>query len=161
MARLATSWFLFAVAAVALLCAGQLLAQTGQDIAVIVNPKNNVDNLSMAELAKIFRGERQYWRTDLPVLLLLRTPGSYEREVALRSIFRMTESQYKQYWISRIMRAEATAPPAELYSSGMTKEGVSSISGSIACINASDVKPGVKVVRINGRLPGEAGYPLH
>jgi ABC-type phosphate transport system substrate-binding protein len=161
MTRLATFWFRFAVAAIALLCAGQSFAENGQDIAVIVNPKNNVDNLSMAELAKIFRGERQYWRTDLPVLLLLRTPGSYEREVALRSIFRMTESQYKQYWISRIMRAEATSPPAELYSSGMTKEGVSSISGSIACISASDVKPGVKVVRINGRLPGEPGYPLH
>jgi len=161
MAKLATFWFRFAVAAIALLCAGQSFAQSGQDVAVIVNPKNNVDNLSMAELAKIFRGERQYWRTDLPVLLLLRAPGSYEREVALRSIFRMSESQYKQYWISRIMRAEATSPPAELYSSGMTKEGVSSISGSIACINASDVKPGVKVVRINGRLPGESGYPLH
>jgi ABC-type phosphate transport system substrate-binding protein len=160
MARVATSWFLCAVAAVALLGAGQSLAENGQDIAVIVNPKNNVDNLTMAELAKIFRGERQYWRTDLPVLLLLRTPGSYEREVALRTIFRMTESQYKQYWISRIMRAEATAPPAELYSSGMTKEGVSSISGSIAFISATDVKPGVKVVRINGRLPGETGYPL-
>jgi ABC-type phosphate transport system substrate-binding protein len=161
MARSATFWFRFAVAAIALLCAGQSFAQSSQDVAVIVNPKNNVDNLSMAELAKIFRGERQYWRTDLPVLLLLRAPGSYEREVALRSIFRMTESQYKQYWISRIMRAEATSPPAELYSSGMTKEGVSSISGAIGCISASDVKQGVKVVRVNGRLPGEAGYPLH
>jgi ABC-type phosphate transport system substrate-binding protein len=161
MARLATSWVLLAVAAVALLCTGQSLAENGEDVAVIVNPKNTVDNLSMAELAKIFRGERQYWRTDLPVLLLLRTPGSYEREVALRSIFRMSESQYKQYWISRIMRAEATAPPAELYSSGMTKEGVSSIPGSIGCISANEVKPGVKVVRINGRLPGETGYPLH
>ena len=160
MARLATFWFWFAVAAIALLCLGQSFGQS-QDVAVIVNPKNNVDNLSMAELAKIFRGERQYWRTDLPVLVLLRAPGSYEREVALRSIFRMTESQYKQYWISRIMRAEATSPPAELYSNGMTKEGVTSIPGSIACISASDVKPGVKVVRINGHLPGEPGYPLH
>ena len=161
MARTATFWYRFAVAGIALLCAGQLLAEPGQDVAVIVNPKNNVDNLSMAELAKIFRGERQYWRANLPVLVLLRTPGSDEREVVLRNIFRMTESQYKQYWISRIMRAEATSPPAELYSSGMTKEGVSSIPGSIACINASDVKPGVKVVRINGHLPGEPGYPLH
>ena len=160
MARLATFWFWFAVAAIALLCLGQSFGQS-QDVAVIVNPKNNVDNLSMAELAKIFRGERQYWRTDLPVLVLLRAPGSYEREVALRTIFRMTESQYKQYWISRIMRAEATSPPAELYSNGMTKEGVTSIPGSIACIGASDVKPGVKVLRINGRLPGETGYPLH
>jgi len=161
MAGSATFWFRFVVAVIALLCAGRSFAQSGQDVAVIVNPKNNVDNLSMAELAKIFRGERQYWRTDLPVLLLLRAPGSYEREVALRSIFRMTESQYKQYWISRIMRADATSPPAELYSSGMTKEGVSSISGAIACINPSDVRPGVKVVRINGHLPGEPGYPLH
>ena len=161
MAKSATFWFRFAIAAIALVCAGRSFAETGQDVAVIVNPKNNVDNLTVAELAKIFRGERQYWRTDLPVLLLLRAPGSNEREVALRTIFRMTESQYKQYWISRIMRAEATSPPAELYSSGMTKEGVSSIPGSIACINSSEVKPGVKIVRINGRLPGEPGYPLH
>jgi ABC-type phosphate transport system substrate-binding protein len=161
MAKSAQFWFGFAVATIVLLCAGQSFAQVGQDVAVIVHPKNTVDNLTMAELAKIFRGERQYWRANLPVLVLLRTPGSDEREVVLRNIFRMTESQYKQYWISRIMRAEATSPPAELYSSGMTKEGVSSIPGSIACINASDVKPGVKVVRINGHLPGEAGYPLH
>ena len=160
MAKSAKFWLRFAVAVMALLCAAQSFAQSSQDVAVIVHPKNNVDNLTMAELAKIFRGERQYWRANLPVLVLLRTPGSDEREVVLRNIFRMTESQYKQYWISRIMRAEATSPPAELYSSGMTKEGVSSIPGSIACINASDVKPGVKVVRINGRLPGEAGYPL-
>ena len=160
MARLATFWFWFAVAAIALLCLGQSFGQS-QDVAVIVNPKNNVDNLSMAELAKIFRGERQYWRTDLPVLVLLRAPGSYEREVALRSIFRMTESQYKQYWVSKIMRAEATSPPTDLFSNGMAKEGVASIPGSIACISASDIRPGVKVVRINGHLPGEPGYPLH
>jgi ABC-type phosphate transport system substrate-binding protein len=161
MARTATCWFRFAVAGIVLLCAGQSVAETGQDVAVIVNPKNNVDNLTMAELTKIFRGERQYWRANLPVLVLLRSPGSYEREVVLNNIFRMTESQYKQYWISRIMRAEATSPPAELYSSGMTKEGVTSIPGSIGCVVLSDVRPGVKVVRINGHLPGEPGYPLH
>ncbi len=161
MAKTTTFWFRFAVAAVALLCAGRSFAQSGQDIAVIVNPKNNVDNLSMAELVKIFRGERQYWRSNLPVLVLLRTSGSYEREVVLRNIFRMNESQYKQYWVSKIMRAEATSPPTELYSSGMTKEGVTSIPGSIGCITASDVRPGVKVLRINGHLPGEPGYPLH
>jgi len=149
------------MAVIALAGATLSFAQTAQDVAVIVHPKNTVDNLTMADLAKIFRGERQYWRSNLPVLVLLRSSGSHEREVLLRNVFHMTESQYKQYWISRIMRAEATSPPAELYSSGMTKEGVSSIPGSIACINASDVKPGVKVVRINGRLPGEAGYPLH
>ena len=161
MARTATFWFRFAVAGIALLCAGQLLAEPGQDVAVIVNPKNNVDNLSMADLAKIFRGERQYWRSNLPVLVLLRSSGSHEREVLLRNVFHMTESEYKQYWVSKIMRAEATSPPTDLYSNGMAKEGVASIPGSIACISAADLRPGVKVVRINGHLPGEPGYPLH
>ena len=39
MARLATFWFWFAVAAIALLCLGQSFGQS-QDVAVIVNPKN-------------------------------------------------------------------------------------------------------------------------
>jgi ABC-type phosphate transport system substrate-binding protein len=161
MARTATFWLRFAITVVVLAGAALSFAQSGQDVAVIVHPKNTVDNMSMADLAKIFRGERQYWRSNMPVLLLLRSSGSYEREVVLRNIFHMTESQYKQYWLSKIMRAEATSPPTDLYSNGMAKEGVASIPGSIACINASDIRPGVKVVRINGHLPGEPGYPLH
>src|SRR5216683_153673 len=31
---------------------------------------------------------------------------------------------------------------------------------AIAFIDSKDVKPGSKVVRVDGRLPGEAGYPL-
>ena len=161
MARTATFWLRFAMAVIALAGATPSFAQTAQDVAVIVHPKNTVDNLTMADLAKIFRGERQYWRSNLPVLVLLRSSGSHEREVLLRNVFHMTESEYKQYWVSKIMRAEATSPPTDLYSNGMAKEGVASIPGSIACISAADLRPGVKVVRINGHLPGEPGYPLH
>jgi hypothetical protein len=28
-------------------------------------------------------------------------------------------------------------------------------------VDAQDVKPGMKVVRLEGHMPGEAGYPLH
>ena len=59
------------------------------------------------------------------------------------------------------MRAEATFPPTEIFSSGMTKEGVAQISGAIGVVSASDVRQGMKVLRINDRLPGEPGYPLH
>ena len=132
-----------------------------QDVAVIVNPKNPVDSLTRTELMKIYRGERQYWRTNTPIVLLFRTPGTHEREVVLRAIFQMTEPEYKQYWLSKVMRAEATSPPTEVFSSGMTKEGVAQISGAIGVVSASDVRQGMKVLRINDRLPGEPGYPLH
>jgi hypothetical protein len=38
---------------------------------------------------------------------------------------------------------------------------VASIPGAIAFMAAGDVKPGLKVLRIDDRLPGEAGYRLH
>jgi ABC-type phosphate transport system substrate-binding protein len=156
------AWFAFA-AALGLVCYSQSTAQTSaeQDVAVVVNPKNTVDRLTLAELTKIYRGERQYWKTNLPVVILFRTPETHEREVVLRAIFLMAEPQYKQYWVTKIMRAEATYPPTELFSSGMTKEGVARIAGAIGVVSASDVRPGMKVLRINGRLPGEPGYPLH
>jgi ABC-type phosphate transport system substrate-binding protein len=164
MKKKATFWAGFAfAAALAVGCYSQSAAQTAaeQDVAVVVNPKNTVDSLTLAELTKIYRGERQYWKANLSVVILFRTPETHEREVVLRTIFQMTESQYKQYWLSKIMRAEATSPPTELFSSGMTKEGLMAIPGAIGVVSASDVRPGMKVLRINGHPPGEPGYPLH
>jgi ABC-type phosphate transport system substrate-binding protein len=130
------------------------------DVAVIVHRDNPINNLSLSELRRIYMGERQYWRPDLPVAVLIRTPGSREREVVLREIFKMNEAQYKQFWVAKIMRAESTSSPVEIFSNGMTKEGVASLAGGIGCVSASDVRSGVKVLRINGHLPGEAAYPL-
>jgi ABC-type phosphate transport system substrate-binding protein len=162
MKKTATFWAWFAFAALGLICYSQSTAQTAeQDVAVVVNPKNTVDRLTLADLTKIYRGERQYWKANLPIVILFCTPETHEREVVLRTIFRMAEPQYKQYWLAKIMRAEATFPPTEIFSSGMTKEGVAQISGAIGVVSASDVRQGMKVLRINDRLPGEPGYPLH
>ena len=119
-----------------LVCYSRSAADTTavQDIAVVVNPNNAVSNLSLSGLSKSYRGERQYWRANLPVVVLFRTPGTYEREVVLRTTFQMTEPQYRQYWVSKIMRAEAMSPPAELFSSGTIKEGVAAIPGAIGCV---------------------------
>jgi ABC-type phosphate transport system substrate-binding protein len=140
----------------------QALAQTGAptSIAVVVNKDNPVSNLSIADLRKISLGERQYWRGGLPIQLLMRAPGARERDLVLRVIFQMSESQYKQYWVAKLMRTEAKSAPAEVFSSGMLKEGVAAIPGAIAFIDIEEVRPPLKVLRIDGRLPGEQGYPL-
>ena len=48
------------------------LAQTSTnvDIAVVVHPDTPITNLSMAEVRKVFLGDRQYWSTNVPVVLL-------------------------------------------------------------------------------------------
>ncbi|PYT52121.1 MAG: hypothetical protein DMG43_12720 [Acidobacteria bacterium] len=91
----------------------------------------------------------------------MRSSGAREREVILRVVFQMTEERYTQYWVAKVMRAEASDPPASLFSFGMMQEGVKGNPGAIGYINMNDVRPGVKVVRISGLLPGEPGYLLH
>jgi hypothetical protein len=95
------------------------------------------------------------------VVLLMRAPTSAERDAVLNVIYQMKEPQFKQYWIAKIFRAELSSPPKIVYSSESTVSLISAIPGAIAFMAASDVKPGLKVVRIDGHLPGEAGYRLH
>jgi len=139
-----------------------VLAQSsrGSDLAVVVNSDTPVSDLSLAEIRKVFLGERQYWNPKLPVVLLIRAPVARERDVVLRVIYQMSEEQYTQYWVAKIFRAEVTSPPKIVYSNDMQFELVAAIPGAIAFVDAHNLHPGAKVVRVDGKLPGEKGYPL-
>lgn len=130
------------------------------DVAVVVNDDTPVTDLSLAEVRKVFLGERQYWNAKLPVVLLIRAPVARERDVVLRVIYQMTEAQFKQYWIAKIFRAEVTSPPKIVYSNDMQYDLVTAIPGAIAFVDSRNVRPGVKIVRVDGRLPGDKNYPL-
>jgi hypothetical protein len=140
----------------------QASAQTARaaDIAVVVNQDTPVTDLSLAEVRKVLLGERQYWGSRLPVVLLIRAPVARERDVVLRVIYQMSEAQYKQYWIAKIFRAETASAPKIVYSNDMQYELVTAIPGAIAFMDSRNVRPGLKVLRVDGHLPGDRGYPL-
>ena len=133
----------------------------GGDIAVVVNSETPVSDLSLSEVRKVLLGERQYWNSKLPVTLLIRAPQARERDVVLKVIYQMSEAQFKQYWVAKIFRAEAASPPKIVYSNDMQYELVTAIPGAIAFVEARAVRPGVKVLRVDGHQPGDRDYPLH
>ena len=161
-----TTHWKFASRALALSCLCLTLLQPlaaqrhDVDVAVVVHPDTPITNLSMSEVRKVFLGDRQYWSTNISVVLLIRAPVARERDVVLKIIYQMSESQFKQYWIAKIFRAESATAPKVVYSNDMANQLVTAIPGAIAFIDSKDVKPGAKVLRVDGRLPGEAGYPL-
>jgi hypothetical protein len=117
-------------------------------------------DLSLADVRKVFLGDRQYWTSNLPVVLLIRAPVARERNVVLKIIYQMSETQFKQYWIAKIFRAESALAPKVVYSNDMANDLVTAVPGAIAFIDAREVRSGAKVVRVDGHLPGELGYPL-
>src|SRR5215472_7197402 len=147
---------------VSVLIAAPIAAQTarGADIAVVVHPDTPVSDLSLAEVRKVLLGERQYWNSKLPVVLLIRAPVARERDVVLRVIYQMTDAQFKRYWVAKVFRAEAASPPKIVYSNDLQYELVTAIPGAIAFVDARSVRPGLKVIRVDGHLPGDRDYPL-
>lgn len=138
-----------------------LAAPNDGDIAVVVRPDTPVDNLSIGEIRKLLLGERQFWNSNLRVTLLIRAPSSRERDVVLKTIYQMSEAQFRQYWISKVFRAEASSGPKIVYSNEMATELVAAIPGSVAFVDSTQVPKGLKVLRVDGKLPGDKGYPLH
>ena len=127
---------------------------------MVVHPDTPVSDLSLADVRKVFLGDRQYWTSNLPVVLLIRAPVARERNVVLKIIYQMSETQFKQYWIAKIFRAESALAPKVVYSNDMANDLVTAVPGAIAFIDAREVRSGAKVVRVDGHLPGETGLSI-
>lgn len=133
-------------------------------IAVVVHPGVPLDGLGLSDLKEVLLGNRQFWSTELRITLLLRAPESAERDAYVRGVCGLSEPAFRHYWIGKVFRGQATSSPKLVYSTSMAIELVKAIPGAIALVDArsipsnGDVK--VRVLRIDGRLPGEPGYPI-
>lgn len=151
---------------VALFCLTLIAPASAQEtvvpspIAIVVHKDTQVDNLSMAELRNIFLADQQFWPDRTRIILLVRAPQSDERDFVLNRIYQMSEAQFRQYWIAKMFRAEVPRGPKIVFSTDMTLDLVVAIPGSISFIRADEVNDNVKLVRVEGLLPSDAGYPL-
>jgi ABC-type phosphate transport system substrate-binding protein len=150
-------------ALIAALCAPLFAASTATsgEVAVVVRPEVPVDNLTFAQMRELLLGDRKFWTGTMRVTLLMRAPATREREVILRTIYHMTEAEFRRYWIEKVFRAEANSGPKIVYSNESATELVAAIPGAVAFVDAAQVPSGLKVLRIEGHLPGDKGYPLH
>src|SRR5262245_50456934 len=135
-------------------------AQTRGDVAVVAHPDVSVDNLTMGELRRIVLGDREFWPASLRITLLLRAPVAHERDVVLKVVCQMTEAQFRQHWIGKVFRAETALAPKIAYSNEMAIDLVSRVPGAIAFVDASQVTRGLKVIKVDGQLPGAREYEL-
>lgn len=135
-------------------------AQAPTDIAVVVNPSVALDNLSLADLRRILLGDREYWSSGARVTILIRAPIARERDAVVREICQMTEAQFRQHWIAKVFRADTPSGPKIVYSNEMAIDQVSRTPGAVTFVQAPVNNPNVKILRVDGRLPGQSGYRL-
>jgi hypothetical protein len=132
----------------------------GVEMAVIAHPDVPLSELTRAELRRILLGDREFWSPGLRVTLFIRAPIAVERDAAIRDVCQMTEAQFRQHWIAKVFRAETPSGPKIVYSPEMAIDQVSRTPGAISVVPVGQVTNRVKVLRIEGRSPGQAGYRI-
>jgi hypothetical protein len=129
-------------------------------LAVIVNPKNPVTKVSLAELRAYLKVEREYWPDRKRCDVYLPQSTSDEYDVLLQLVYRMSHKKLQKYWVRRLFSGEISAKPSYVPSAKAAGEQVSKIEGAISVVAAKDVPKGVNVLLIDGKKPGAEGYPL-
>jgi hypothetical protein len=72
----------------------------------------------------------------------------------------MKAEDLKPFWLGKIYRGELTAAPRVLASDAGVKQAVAGDPRAIGYVDSVLLDPSVKALRVDGKLPGEPGYPL-
>jgi hypothetical protein len=132
-------------------------------LAIVVNKANATEGLSTAQLRRLLLGDLRNWPDKKKVSLITPKPDSNAYKCVLSSIVRMSDTEYQRFIASMSFRGEE---PLDLHiapSDTAATQMLSTAPGGLAIVETGalpSIAPTVRVLRINGKQPGEAGYPL-
>ena len=129
---------------------------------LVVHRSNPVTNLSSAELRKILLGDETRWSGNQKITILLLPPGNEERRVVLERMLKMTDDDFVRHWISRVFQGEATSGPKTVSSPASIAKLVAGLPAAVGILALDEIPDPaeIKVLSIDGKAPGDAGYPL-
>ena len=125
--------------------------------AVIVHRANAVSNLSAEDLRRVFLGKTTTAASGQPIVVVELTTI---RARFCKSLLGLSADEVRRRWVGLVFRGDALAFPYELADAAAVKKFVAEHPGAVGYIPSSDADETVKIVRIDGKLPGDAAYLL-
>jgi len=123
-------------------------------MAVVVDKDNKLDDVSSTHLAKIFRAEIRKWPDGRDVVLVFHTNFSGER-TTLERLMKISDNELQSLIASHKASIKMAASDSEVLSL------VESNPGAIGLVEVNSINGSIKVVKVDGKLPTEAGYLPH
>lgn len=135
---------------------------TYASIAVIVNKSNAVSDISYDKLKQILEARQQYWDNGEKIILIFKPITSVETRTLIDMVYKTKYEEFDKYWFLKVYNNKIMEFPKILNSTGTINILVSEIQGAIAFIGVDEVskRGNIKMLKINGKLPDEDGYPF-
>ena len=145
----------------ALVCTGALLTGTVapaiKNMAVVASAGSKLQDVPLAELAKLCKGAQKTWADGRNFTLVMRDPESPELRVAVQKLFGMSPSEVKSA-IAKLNETRAVVRIVE--SDEELLRTVEATPGAVGILDVYAINSTVKVLRIDGKLPFDVGYAL-
>lgn len=132
-----------------------------KDVALISNKSNALPTLAMADLVKVCKGQLNHWPDGKPVTIIIRQPGSADLKIIEEKIYLLSAQEVRDL-IAAANHSRLDRPAIIL--GGSDEEiirKVASMPGAVGLVDVYSITGAVQVIKIGGKLPLEAGYPLH
>jgi ABC-type phosphate transport system substrate-binding protein len=132
-----------------------------EPLVFVVNRKNPVESLSLADVRMMLLGERSHWPDGTRVTVVMREPKQAERDAVIRLVCRLDDRDYTRMVLRNVFTGELRSAPKLLDTPAGVIRFVYNVPGAIGYVRASEVDDNVKVVRLSGAPPDSAfGFTL-
>jgi len=117
-----------------------------------------IRELSFADLRQLYRGKR-ISIAGVKVIPFNHPPNTPDRIGFDRVVLGMDPEEVGRYWVDQKIRG-GDAPPRTIDSVSLLLRVVAALPGAFAYVREGFASPELKVVPLDGKLPGDAGYLL-
>ena len=132
-------------------------------LAVVVHKSSTVDDVSTAALRKMLTGDLRSWTDSTPVILIQQPEENPSQQRMLQLLLRTTPAAYSRQLLQFQFQGKHLPSIRILNSDTNAIAFVWNVPGAASMVEAEAAlarSDKVKVIRVDGKLPGEPGYPL-
>jgi len=144
-----------AILGVLLLAAGTFAGI--KNMAVVVSAGSKLNDVSLADLAKLSKGVQKTWPDGKNFTLVMKDPESPDMRVAAQKLFGAAPGEVKAL-IAKLNEARLAVKIVE--NDEDLLRTVEATPGAVGIIDVYSINSSVKVLRVDGKLPFDLGYAL-
>jgi hypothetical protein len=127
----------------------------------IVNSSNPTESISKKQLRGLLMGEIDQWDNKRQIILVQREPTSQAFQKTLRLVLHMSEGEYSRSLLQIEFRGRKPPLIKVLNSDESASKFVFNVPGAVAItdgVPSGTISSEIKILRIDGKLPGDPGY---
>ncbi|HWZ98770.1 MAG TPA: hypothetical protein VN025_13520 [Candidatus Dormibacteraeota bacterium] len=147
--------------ALAVLCCAALFVADAfpaiKNMAIVASAGSKLSDVPMTDLVKYCKGTSKAWPDGKNFTIVLKNPDAPEMHGVLQKLFGATPAEAK----AAIAKLNESRPMVKFVDSDEELlRTVEATPGAIGVVDVYSINSSVKVLRVDGKLPFDVGYPL-